>query len=135
MLALPREEEPQIVVPMVDIMVSYPGASAREVESRVVKPLEKLINEVKGVEYIYSTSMPGQAMFIVRFYVNENEEASLVKLYHKLSSHPEALPPGASHAVDQAALDLRRADDGADGVEREILADGAQAHRQSGLVR
>jgi len=99
MLALPREEEPQIVVPMVDIMVSYPGASAREVESRVVKPLEKLINEVKGVEYIYSTSMPGQAMFIARFYVNENEETSLVKLYHKLSSHPEALPPGASQPL------------------------------------
>ena len=96
MLALPREEEPQIVVPMVDIMVGYPGASPSEVEARVVKPLEKLLNEVKGVEYIYSTSMPGQAMFIVRFYVNENEEASLVKLYHKLSSHPEALPPGAS---------------------------------------
>jgi len=95
MLALPREEEPQIVVPMVDIMVGYPGASPSEVEARVVKPLEKLLNEVKGVEYIYSTSMPGQAMFIVRFYVNENEEASLVKLYHKLSSHPDALPPGA----------------------------------------
>ena len=99
MLALPREEEPQIVVPMVDIMVSDPGASAQEVESRVVKPLEKLLNEVKGVEYIYSTSMPGQAMFIVRFYVNENEESSLVKLYHKLSSHPEALPPGASQPL------------------------------------
>lgn len=99
MLALPREEEPQIVVPMVDIMVSYPGASPSEVEARVVKPLEKLLNEVKGVEYLYSTSMPGQAMFIVRFYVNENEEASLVKLYHKLSSHPEALPPGASQPL------------------------------------
>lgn len=99
MLALPREEEPQIVVPMVDIMVSDPGASPQEVESRVVKPLEKLLNEVKGVEYIYSTSMPGQAMFIVRFYVNENEEASLIKLYHKLSSHPEALPPGASQPL------------------------------------
>jgi len=99
MLALPREEEPQIVVPMVDIMVSDPGASPQEVESRVVKPVEKLLNEVKGVEYIYSTAMPGQAMFIVRFYVNENEEASLVKLYHKLSSHPEALPVGASQPL------------------------------------
>jgi multidrug efflux pump subunit AcrB len=96
MLALPREEEPQIVVPMVDIMVGYPGAAPAEVEARVVKPLEKLLNEVKGVEYIYSTAMPGQAMFVVRFLVNENEEASLVKLYHKVSSHPEALPPGAT---------------------------------------
>jgi multidrug efflux pump subunit AcrB len=99
MLALPREEEPQIVVPMVDIMVGYPGASPKEVESRVVKPLEKLLNEIKGVEYIYSTSMPGQAMFIVRFLVNQNEEASLVKLYHKISSHPEALPPGATQPL------------------------------------
>ena len=99
MLALPREEEPQIVVPMVDIMVGYPGAQPSEVEARVVKPMEKLLNEVKGVEYIYSTSMPGQAMFIVRFYVNENEEASLVKLYHKLSSHPDALPPGATQPL------------------------------------
>ncbi len=95
-LALPREEEPQIVVPMVDIMLAYPGATAKEVETRVVKPLEKLLWEVKGVEYIYSTSMPGQAMLIVRFYVNENEEASLVKLYHKLNSHPDILPPGAT---------------------------------------
>ncbi len=99
MLALPREEEPQIVVPMVDIMVSSPGATPQEIESRVVKPIEKLLNEVKGVEYIYSTSMPGQAMFVVRFYVNENEEASLVKLYHKLSSHPEIIPPGASQPL------------------------------------
>ncbi|MHB9132590.1 MAG: efflux RND transporter permease subunit [Armatimonadota bacterium] len=98
-LALPREEEPQIVVPMVDIMVSYPGASAKEVESRVVKPVEKLLWEVKGVEYIYSTSMPGQAMFVMRFLVNEDEEKSLIKLYHKLSSHPEALPPGASQPL------------------------------------
>jgi len=94
-LALPREEEPQIVVPMVDIMVGYPGASAKEVESRVTKPLEKLLWEVKGVEYLYSTSMPGQAMIIARFYVNENEEASLVKLYQKLNANP-VLPPGAS---------------------------------------
>lgn len=94
-LALPREEEPQIVVPMVDIMVGYPGASAKEVESRVVKPLEKLLWEVKGVEYIYSTSMPGQAMLIVRFLVNEDEEDSLVKLTHKLNANP-VLPPGAT---------------------------------------
>jgi multidrug efflux pump subunit AcrB len=98
-LALPREEEPQIVVPMVDITVGYPGASAKEVESRVVKPLEKLLWEVKGVEYIYSTSMPGQAMLIVRFFVNENEEDSLVKLYHKLNANADALPPGATQPL------------------------------------
>ena len=79
-IALPREEEPQIIVPMIDVFVDMPGASPTEVEQRVTRPLEKLLWEVKGVEYIYSTAMPGQAMFIVRFYVNEDEEDSLVKL-------------------------------------------------------
>ena len=56
---LPREEEPQIIVPMIDIFVEMPGASAREVEERVTKPMEKLLWEIPGVEYIYSTSSPG----------------------------------------------------------------------------
>ena len=53
---LPREEEPQIIVPMVDVMVQMPGASAKEVEERVTRPMEKLLWEIPGVEYIYSTS-------------------------------------------------------------------------------
>ena len=61
-LNTPREEEPQIVVPLVDIFVPYPGSSAREVEERITKPLEKVINEIHGVEYIYSTSMPDFAL-------------------------------------------------------------------------
>ena len=63
---LPREEEPQIVVPMIDVFVQMPGASAKEVEERVTKPMEKLLWEVPGVEYIYSTSSPGMAMAVVR---------------------------------------------------------------------
>src|SRR5690349_20053322 len=63
----PREEEPQIVVPMADVLVSMPGASAREVERRVTTPLEKLIWEIPGVEYVYSTTMPGRGMTVVRF--------------------------------------------------------------------
>ena len=59
---IPREEEPQIDVPIADIFVGYPGASPTEVESRVVKPLEKLISNIKGVEYVYSTSMNEKAM-------------------------------------------------------------------------
>ena len=66
---LPREEEPQIVVPMIDIFVEMPGVSAREVEERVTKPLEKLLWEIPGVEYIYSTSSPGGSMAVVRFFV------------------------------------------------------------------
>jgi hypothetical protein len=73
-VALPREEEPQIIVPMVDVFVEMPGASPAEVEQRVTRPMEKLLWEVPGVEYVYSTSSPGQSMVIVRFKVGEAEE-------------------------------------------------------------
>jgi len=93
---LPREEEPQIVVPMIDVFVQMPGASASEVEERVTKPMEKLLWEVPGVEYIYSTSSPGHAMAVVRFYVGQNEEASIVRLNQKMSANFDLIPPGAS---------------------------------------
>ena len=64
---LPREEEPQIIVPMIDVMVAMPGASAKEVENRVTRPMERLLWEIPGVEYIYSTSSPGQSMAICAF--------------------------------------------------------------------
>ena len=73
-VALPREEEPQIIVPMVDVMVQMPGASAADVEQRVTRPMEQLLWEIPGVEYLYSTSSPGQSMVIVRFLVGEDEE-------------------------------------------------------------
>ncbi len=93
---LPREEEPQIIVPMVDVFVQMPGAPAREVEERVTKPLEKLLWEVPGVEYLYSTSMPGQAMVIVRFLVGQNEEDAIVRLNQKMLANFDLIPPGAS---------------------------------------
>ena len=74
---LPREEEPQIIVPMIDVFVQMPGASAHEVEERVTKPMEKLLWEIPGVEYIYSTSSPGMSLAIVRFYVGQDEEKSI----------------------------------------------------------
>src|SRR6186713_2344499 len=86
-LVLPREEEPQIIVPMIDVFVQMPGASAQEVEERVTKPMEKLIWEIPGVEYIYSTSSPGFAMAVVRFYVGQNEEGSIVRLNQKMSAN------------------------------------------------
>ncbi len=73
-VALPREEEPQIIVPMVDVFVDLPGASPSEVEQRVTRPVEKLLSEVPGVEYLYSTSSPGRAMVIARFYVGEDDD-------------------------------------------------------------
>ncbi|HVU03479.1 MAG TPA: efflux RND transporter permease subunit [Polyangiaceae bacterium] len=93
---LPREEEPQIVVPMSDVLVRMPGASPKEVEARVTKPLERLLWEVPGVEYLYSTSSPGQALVIVRFKVGADEERSMVRLTEKLSAHADVIPPGAS---------------------------------------
>ena len=95
----PREEEPQIVVLMIDVFVSYPGASAKEVEERVTKPMEKLLWEIKGVEYIYAMSKPGMSLAIVRFYVGENMEDSLVKLYNKLMSNYDRIPPGVSQPL------------------------------------
>ena len=73
-LMLPREEEPQIKVPMVDVLVTMPGAGAKEVEERVTRPMEKLLWEIPGVEYIYSTSSEGQSLVIVRFKVGEDME-------------------------------------------------------------
>ena len=98
-LMLPREEEPQIIVPMIDVFVEMPGAAAGEVEERVTKPMEKLLWEVPGVEYVYSTSAPGYAMAIVRFYVGQNEEASIVRLNQKLSANFDLIPPGASRPL------------------------------------
>ncbi len=95
-LLLPREEEPQIIVPMIDVFVEMPGASALEVEERVTKPMEKLLWEVPGVEYIYSTSWPGKSMAVVRFYVGQNEEAAIVRLNQKMFANLDLIPPGAS---------------------------------------
>ncbi len=91
----PREEEPQIVVPMVDIYLPLPGSTPKEVEERVVKPIEGKMWEIKGVEYIYTASRPGLGIITVRFKVGEDMEKSLVQLYNKLMSNRQVLPPGA----------------------------------------
>jgi len=91
-IALPREEEPQIIVPMIDIFVQMPGASSKEVEQRVTSPMEKLLWEIPGVEYVYSTSSPGMAMVVVRFFVGEDEERSIVRLQSKLMANMDRIP-------------------------------------------
>ncbi|MCF8274640.1 MAG: efflux RND transporter permease subunit [Flavobacteriaceae bacterium] len=91
---IPREEEPQINVPMADVMVGYPGANPGEVESRVIKPLEKIISNIKGVEHIHSMAMNGQAVMVVQFYVGEDTERSYVKLYDELMKHENMFPEG-----------------------------------------
>ena len=100
-LVLPREEEPQINVPMIDVFVEMPGASAREVEERLTKPMEKLLWEVAGVEYIYSTSSPGLSLAVVRFLVGEDAEDAIVRLNQKLFAHLDRIPPGASPPLVQ----------------------------------
>ncbi len=93
---IPREEEPQIQVPMADIFIGYPGAEPKDVETKVSAPMEKIISNIKGVEYVYSTSMKGQAMLIVQFYVGENVENSLVKLYSELMKNMDKMPQGVT---------------------------------------
>ena len=91
---IPREEEPQINVPMADVMIGYPGATPAEVESRVIKPLEKVLSNIKGVEHLHSMAMNGQAMIIVQFFVGEDIERSYVKLYDELAKHENMFPQG-----------------------------------------
>jgi multidrug efflux pump subunit AcrB len=102
LLMLPREEEPQIKVPLVDVLVSMPGFSAGEVEERATRPMEKLLWEIPGVEYVYSTSSPGQSLAIVRFKVGEDVERSLVKLNQKLQSNFDRIPHGVSRPLIKA---------------------------------
>ena len=107
---LPREEEPQIKVPMIDVMVSMPGATPKEVEERVSVPMEKLLYELPGIEYIYSTSMPGKCLLVARFYVGENLENSIVRLNQKLQSNIDRIPHGVSpplvkpHTIDDVPV-------------------------------
>lgn len=106
-LMTPREEEPQIKVPMVDIFVQMPGAGAKEVETRVSKPMEKLLWEIPGVEYVYTTSMSGGAMAVVRFLVGHNEEEAALKVYTKMYSNFDKIPP----TVSKPLIKLRTIDD------------------------
>ena len=99
---LPREEEPQIIVPMIDVMVQMPGSDAKEVENRITGPVEKLLWEIPGVEYIYSRSASGMSMATVRFMVGQNEEDAIVRLNQKLISNLDLMPPGASMPMVKA---------------------------------
>jgi AcrB/AcrD/AcrF family len=93
LIATAREEEPQIVVPMADVRVSAPGLPPEEVERQIATRLEKLLTQVDGVEHVYSVSLPGEALVTVRFYVGEDREDSLVKIYNKIYSSTDQIPP------------------------------------------
>jgi multidrug efflux pump subunit AcrB len=98
-LKTPREEEPQIIVPMADVIVQMAGATSKDVEQRVTVPMEKLIWEVPGVEYVYSTSSSGTSLVVVRFLVGQDQEKAFVRLREKLQSHFDAIPPGATQPI------------------------------------
>lgn len=128
----PREEEPQIIVPVADVLVAVPGASAEEVEKLVATPLESLLREVDGVEYVYSASRENEALVTVRFYVGEDREDSLVKVWNKLMSNQDRIPSVVSRwtvkpveidDVPIVTLTLSSADPGYDGMALRRLAD------------
>jgi multidrug efflux pump subunit AcrB len=107
---LPREEEPQIKVPMIDVMVSMEGASPKEIEEQVTIPMEKLLNELPNVEYIYSTSMAGKSLLVVRFYVGADLETAIVRLNQKLATNFDRIPHNVSrplikpHTIDDVPI-------------------------------
>jgi multidrug efflux pump subunit AcrB len=109
-MAIPREEDPQIQVPMLDVMTAMPGASPQEVEQRVTNPIESLMHEIPGVEYVYSISSPGQSLVIVRFLVGTAEGDALIKVYNKLYSNADRMPVGVTeplvkvHAIDDVPI-------------------------------
>ena len=103
----PRQEDPQISVPMVDIFVSYKGASAQQVSKQVTEPLQRIMSEMSGVDHVYSAAMRGQGMVTVQFIVGQDLETSLVKVYDKLSSNMDKIPPG----VDQPLVKPKGVDD------------------------
>ncbi len=104
----PREEEPQISVPMMDILIPFSGSSSAEVEERVAQPVERILSEIEGVEYVYSMSRPDFALVTVRYHVGENVEESLVKLWNTIYKHMDRMPLGMQ---GQPLIKLKSIDD------------------------
>lgn len=96
LMITPREEDPQIVVPLADIFVEFPGHTAAEVEQLVSTPLERMLYQIDGVEYVYSMSQDDRAIITVRFFVGQDRERSLVKLFKKLNENNDVVTPGVT---------------------------------------
>lgn len=132
LMLTPREEEPQIIVPSADVLVSAPGCSAEEVEKLVATPLESLLREVDGVEHVYSASRENEALVTARFYVGERRIDSLLKLWNKIMSNRDRIPsvvanwtvkPVEIDDVPIVALTLWSRDPAYDGAALRRLAD------------
>ena len=110
LLATPREEEPQISVPMIDVFVGMPGAAPPETENLLVRPIERRMYEISGVDHVYATAGDGWALVTVRFAVGENQEESVLKVHAKLLAAMDQAPPGATaplvkpHAIDDVPI-------------------------------
>ncbi|MEO5342140.1 MAG: efflux RND transporter permease subunit, partial [Gammaproteobacteria bacterium SHHR-1] len=102
LIMTPRQEDPQISVPMVDIFVHYQGASAAQVSTLAIQPLERLMSEIPGVKHVYSASMRGQGAVTIQFEVGEDMGPSLVKVNDKLDSNRDLMPPGVSPPMVKA---------------------------------
>lgn len=94
LIMTPRQEDPQISVPMIDIMVQYPGASAQQVANMAMQPLERMMSEIPGVKHVYSVSQRGQGIVTVEFVVGEEMGPSLLKVNDKIASNMDKIPPG-----------------------------------------
>lgn len=95
----PKEENPQIVVPVANIITTWPGATSEEVERRITVPLENSVKAIPGVEDIYSVSSHNVSIITVRFFVGEDRDISMEKLYDKLQAHRDVLPPGVEWPI------------------------------------
>ncbi|MES2125503.1 MAG: efflux RND transporter permease subunit [Gemmatimonadota bacterium] len=110
LVATPREEEPQISVPMIDVMAALPGAAPDEVENLLTRPIEKLMWEVPGVEYVYAMASEGMTLITVRFKVGENQDRAVSRVFDKMSSMADRAPPGATpplikpHSIDDVPI-------------------------------
>ena len=92
----PRQEDPQISVPMIDVFIQYAGASSTQVSSLAIDPLQRLMSEIPGVKHVYSVAEHGHGMVTVQFEVGENMETSVFKVHDKLQSNLDKIPPGVS---------------------------------------
>ena len=127
LMLTPREEEPQIRVPMIDVAVGLPGAGPREVERRVVEPLERAIWEVAGIEYVYSVAQSDGALITARFEVGTEPELALTRLYGKLLANAASAPPGATpplvtlHGINEVPILTVTLSGGADAGDGYLL--------------
>ncbi|HDK37816.1 MAG TPA: efflux RND transporter permease subunit, partial [Thiolapillus brandeum] len=102
LMMTPRQEDPQISVPLIDLFVQYPGAPVEEVASLAIQPLERMMWEIQGVKHVYSVSQRGHGMVTVQFEVGEEMEPSLVKVNEQLASNMDKIPNGVALPLVQA---------------------------------